>query len=221
MLSWFGKSLVLINLGKINLGKKAFIRANQLALNLSLLRRRFGGALFFSKKSRSYAGWLDRKVRSPQDAARYWCRTGKDLFDCQKYDETIAAFRRVLALDPENTRSWHYLGRAYTALGRYQPALEAYGHVIAVNPFSTAGWNNKGLIHKRLGQTATAIAAFQRTLGIDPSYFNGWYNLGLIYLKQQQYDRAREAFNHALVIRPGDSRALNRKQFAERRGRTS
>jgi tetratricopeptide (TPR) repeat protein len=215
VLSWFGKSLVLINLGKINMGKKAFIRANQLALDLSLMRRTHGGSLFLSKKSRSYAGRLDRRARLPQEISKDWYRAGRDLYQRQQYDEAIAAFRRVLALDPENARSWYYLGRSYTSLRKYQQALEAYGHAIAINPLNTAVWNNKGLIYRGLGQTETAITAFQRAIEIDPGYFNGWYNLGLVYLDQEHYDLACDAFDHALAIHPGDPRALNRKQFAE------
>jgi tetratricopeptide (TPR) repeat protein len=217
VLAWFCESLVLINLGMTNRGKKAFIRATRLACNLSLMQRVYGGAIFFSKKSRIYARRLDRKVRSPQDPCLIWYRTGTDLYRSQKNDEAIAAFRRVLALNPESTRSWHYLAQAYTRLGRYALALEAYGHAIAIDPLNTAIWNNKGLLHRRLGQADAAIAAFRNAIAIDPAYFNGWYNLGLISLDQKQYDQAREAFDRALAIQPGDPRALNRKNLVLQR----
>ena len=66
-LAWFCESLVLINLGKTNQGKKAFIRATQMECGLSLLRRKYGGAIFFVPKNRLYVNRLDRCVRSFQD----------------------------------------------------------------------------------------------------------------------------------------------------------
>ena len=101
VLAWFCESLVLINLGMTNRGKKAFIRATRLACNLSLMQRVYGGAIFFSKKSRIYARRLDRKVRSPQDPCIIWYRTATDLYRSQKNNEAVDAFRRVLALNPE------------------------------------------------------------------------------------------------------------------------
>ena len=194
--------------------KKHLSGQPKLALNLSLMRRLYGGAIFLSKKSRIYARRLDRKVRSPQDPCLIWYRTATDLYRSQKNEEAIAAFRRVLALNPESARSWYYLAQAYTRLGRYPLALEAYGHAIAIDPLNPAVWNNKGLIHKRLDQPDAAIAAFRRAIAIDPAYFNGWYNLGLICLDRQQYNEAREAFEQALAVRPGDPRALDRKKYA-------
>ncbi len=213
-LAWFCESLVLINLGKTNQGKKAFIRATQMECGLSLLRRKYGGAIFFVPKNRLYVNRLDRCVRSFQDPSLIWFRKGTELYHNQESAEAIDAFHRSLTLNPENAHGWFYLAQACSRLGRYVQALEAYGHAIAIDPLNAAVWNNKGLIHRRLHQEDAAIASFRRSFTIDPSYFNGWYNLGLIFLDRQVYSKAREAFDHALTLRPGDPRALNRQKFA-------
>jgi tetratricopeptide (TPR) repeat protein len=214
VLSWFCESLVLINLGRTSLGKKAFIRATGLAHGLSLQRRIHGGAIFLSPRNRLSARRLERRSLPFPDPAQYWFRVGTDLYRSQKNAEAVTAFRRSLTLNSENAKAWSYLAQVYTRLGRPDLALEAYGHALAIDPLSAPAWNNKGLIHRRLHRVEPAITAFRRALSIDRDSFNAYYNLGLVYLDQQRYIEAVETFDRALAVRPGDPRALDRKKFA-------
>jgi tetratricopeptide (TPR) repeat protein len=100
LLAWVGKNFVLINIGRSGAGKKAFIRANQVDPQLYLMRRNYGGALFFSKRSRNYVAFLDKKRKIPHDASLVWYSTGLSLYQNHRKEEAIGAFHRVLAIDP-------------------------------------------------------------------------------------------------------------------------
>ena len=100
-------------------------------------------------------------------------------------------------------------------LGKFHEALEAYGHATRLDPANKQYWNNKGLVHRRLDQAEAAISSFHKALEIDEKYFHGWYNLGLVLLDVHRYSEAAGAFDAALALKPGDSRALNRKHYAE------
>ncbi|MFA6225922.1 MAG: tetratricopeptide repeat protein [Methanoregula sp.] len=204
----------MINIGRLGAGKKAFIRANQVAPQLSFMRRNYGGALFLSKRSRNYVVFLDKKRKAPRDVSLAWYSTGLDLYQNHRNEEAIGAFHRVLALDPASSRSWYYIGRAAADLGRYKEALKAYDHALRLDPANKQCWNNKGLIHWRLGQSDAAITSFHTALDLDKKYFHGWYNLGLVLRDLHRYTEAIEVFSEALILKPGDSRALNRKHYA-------
>jgi tetratricopeptide (TPR) repeat protein len=214
-----GWSFVLINIGRSGAGKKSYIRANQIASQLSLMRRNYGGALFLSKRSRNYVAFLDKKRKAPRDVSLAWYSTGLSLYQNHRYEEAIGAFHRVLAIDPASSRSWYYIGRAAADLGKYKEALESYGHALHIDPANKQVWNNKGLIHRRLGQPEAALTSFHKALELDCKYFHGWYNIGLVLLDQKRYAEAAGAFDTALSLKPDDSRALNKKNFAALKSR--
>jgi arylsulfatase A-like enzyme/lipopolysaccharide biosynthesis regulator YciM len=72
----------------------------------------------------------------PKDKAavleRY--RQGTELAGKMQFEDAIAAYRAVLAEDPEMADVWTQLAQAYTRLGRSADAVDAFRHIIERDP---------------------------------------------------------------------------------------
>ena len=61
-----------------------------------------------------------------------WGRLGYAYRKLQRYDESIAAYKKSLELNPRNRASLEYLGEAYLDLGRMADAREVLGRLLKV-----------------------------------------------------------------------------------------
>jgi len=63
-----------------------------------------------------------------------------------RYEEAIASYDRVIAINPNSDDAWVGRGNALDDSGKPQEALAAYDRAIALNPNSEWAWYNRGVI---------------------------------------------------------------------------
>ena len=107
----------------------------------------------------------------------------------EKYPEAIAAFRRVLALDPTNGIALQNLGsiamrQALSATGqtKRQKLTEAEDlarRALDVDPALPDAHTTLGVILSTTGRKSEAIESWKRSVSLDPRQFNALYNLWL------------------------------------------
>jgi arylsulfatase A-like enzyme/tetratricopeptide (TPR) repeat protein len=84
-----------------------------------------------STASPSFGNLPDPKDRIGEIAAMM---KAAQLLHDRRYDESIAAFRRIVEENPRFTDAWNELGTALESAGRYQDAIDAYRKAIATTP---------------------------------------------------------------------------------------
>ncbi|MCA8897104.1 MAG: tetratricopeptide repeat protein, partial [Hyphomonas sp.] len=119
------------------------------------------------------------------DPQRYAARLAEAsaLRNAGRVPEAIAAYRDVLAIEPELPDSWYNLAWLLRRNGEPAEALAAYDEALRR---SVSGpeevWLNKGVIQADdLLDPAAAIAAYEEALKLKPGYLPALLNLGNAY----------------------------------------
>ncbi len=114
-----------------------------------------------------------------------------------RYDDAVAVFKRVLALDPTNGLAYQNLAsmtlrqamNAGNAAG--VAAAEQYARqALEADPSLPDAYTTLGVILSQTGRKPEAIDAWKRAVELDPGQFNALYNLWLELARAQRRDEA-------------------------------
>jgi superkiller protein 3 len=128
-------------------------------------------------------------------------REGERLFRDGKYDEALAAFRKVVELNPDDGEAWVYIGTILLTKRDYDgaiPALEK-GLTQSLPPAVAApGWVNLGVAYQ-IGRRdlEKAIAAYTKAISLKPDLPEAHFNLILAHLAQNNFSEALKASENA------------------------
>ena len=90
-----------------------------------------------------------------------------DLVD-EQWEDALKHFDRVISLDSNYFKAWHYRCFALGELSRYEEAIVCYDKVLEINPKYEPAWYNKGILLRRLGRYKEAIVCYDKALEINP-----------------------------------------------------
>ncbi|MDA0204683.1 MAG: tetratricopeptide repeat protein [Acidobacteria bacterium] len=98
-----------------------------------------------------------------------------------RYDEAIASFNSVLAMDPTNLPAEKRLARALLDDGKLDESLSSYKALLVYEPADPEIRRGIGGVHAALGNTEEAVAHLVRAVQILPNYGEAHYALALAY----------------------------------------
>jgi putative nucleotidyltransferase with HDIG domain len=98
------------------------------------------------------------KAEGSGDAAT-WMERGIALSRLGRNEEALAAFVKVIELDPENAVAWRKKGTSLGRLGRDEEALAASVRALELDPTDVAAWSNKAFALSQLGRSKEAREA--------------------------------------------------------------
>jgi tetratricopeptide (TPR) repeat protein len=98
-----------------------------------------------------------------------------------RYDEAIASFNSVLAIDPTNLPAEKRLARALLDQGKLDESLRSYKALLVNEPADPEIRRGIGGVHAALGNTEEAAAHLARAVQILPNYGEAHYALALAY----------------------------------------
>ncbi|MBS0660274.1 MAG: alkaline phosphatase family protein [Verrucomicrobia bacterium] len=132
----------------------------------------------------------DAAAHAPHDP---WLqsRLGRVHLRLRRWSDAEAAFRRALALDPEQAEGWYGLSVALPRQGRVEEGLEAGLNAIAFAPESFSSHFQVGAVLARLGWFERAVQAFEICLSIVPHFALAHRYLAHVLPRLGQVARAR------------------------------
>jgi len=104
--------------------------------------------------------------------------------------QAIAAYERVLELDPEHAAAHINLGTLYYNRQDYKAAEEHYRRAIEIDPRYALAHFDLGNVLDETGRIAEAIQTYLTALQLAPTYADAHYNLALAYEKSKEPRRA-------------------------------
>ncbi len=130
---------------------------------------------------------LARRAAAAREAsaeldAEAWFALALDL-EATSPAEAAAAYRHVLAAQPEHAEAHLNLGRLLHEKGDLAAAERHYRSALAARPDDATAAFDLGVALQDLGRWQEAIAAYRRTVEIDATYADAYYNLAAIYEK--------------------------------------
>jgi tetratricopeptide (TPR) repeat protein len=112
------------------------------------------------------------------------------LMGLGRFDEALAAFDAVIAVDP-NYPDYHLdRGNALHRLGRDDEALESYQTAIRLGPPFPEALYNCAELHLDAGNTAAARDALDHVLELDPDLVDAYVNRAGLHLEDGDPDAA-------------------------------
>jgi tetratricopeptide (TPR) repeat protein len=100
----------------------------------------------------------------------YWFMKGLDLYQQEKFNDSLQAYNRALELDPNDFEAWNNKGIDEGILGKYDAALKSFGNALALNESYAEAWYNLGVIYDLKGYYYSAVQAYKKATQINPSY---------------------------------------------------
>ena len=133
----------------------------------------------------------DRPV--PIDVAELFARGVALEEDPRNQLQAIAAYERVLELDPEHAAAHINLGTLYYNRQDYKAAEEHYRYALQIDPRYALAHFDLGNVLDETGRVAEAIETYLTALQLAPTYADAHYNLALAYEKMKE---PRKALKH-------------------------
>src|SRR5205823_14076188 len=107
--------------------------------------------------------------------------------------QAIAAYERVLELDPEHAAAHINLGTLYYNRQDYKAAEEHYRRAVKIDSRYALAHFDLGNVLDETGRVAEAIQTYLAALQLAPTYADAHYNLALAYEKIKE---PRKALKH-------------------------
>lgn len=148
---------------------------------------------------------MDAETRALLERAGSLRRAGR-------VDEAIAAYRALLARQPDLPDSWYNLGWLQRQARQYEDSLVSYGEALklGVRDPEEVHLNRAVILSDYLARHDEAQAELEAALKIRPDYLPALLNLGNLHEDRGKRGAAEEAYRRALAIAPDDALALSR-----------
>src|SRR6266705_364824 len=119
-----------------------------------------------------------------------------------RLSEAEAAYREILAVDPENIDALHFSGVIAYQRGEHEQAAERISRALARNASNAPAHNNLGNVLVRQGKLEEAIACYRKALALQPDYVDAHINLGAAFRARGELDEAVACYQRALSLAP-------------------
>ena len=122
-------------------------------------------------------------------------------------DEALVAFRRAIALGPDDAFA-HFvhngLGGLLLALGDAEAALAEFTAAAAIEPNYGFAYNNMGVALERLGRPRDALLAYLKAAEVDATIADARFNAGWLLEGYARHVEALPLYREAHALAPDD-----------------
>ncbi len=121
---------------------------------------------------------LVRPLAPPADQAETWFERASEWDgDPAQWEDAVAAYRRVVAIDPTYAAAWNNLGLLLHRMGRYEEAEASYRSALAHDAACCEAAYNLGSLHEDRGLIDEAVSDYRQALVLSPDYADAHFNL--------------------------------------------
>ena len=124
------------------------------------------------------------------------------LYNSQRWDESIAAYRAIVAKAPSVTSIHLQIAAACRNKKDYDCALASYNEMLAIDPANDKAWAGVGMANLEKGDfEAAELPLLKAAEGLSPAR-EVFYNLGEVKFAKGQVDEAAKWYERAVTADP-------------------
>ena len=140
---------------------------------------------------------------------------GVALAALKKYDEAVAAYRKSLALKPDDAPTQALLSLGLANAGKVDEAIVAVAEVAKLDPaLAGQSYYNVGAILTNRGKAKDAVELFKKAVAVDSKNAPSYYQLGIAYFgSPDTIPQGVAAFERFLELAPTAPEAEAARQF--------
>lgn len=124
---------------------------------------------------------------------------GSAYSQAKDYPKAEAAYRKAVALDPDDAGHRHGLAEALMEQDKYADALEQYKKLVELEPGTSENHLRLAQLYRRLGQFDNAQASLERAKQLAPGSLEILFNQALLDEDQGHYDDAVKLLTDAIA----------------------
>lgn len=156
---------------------------------------------------------------SPEAAASY--AEGIKKFDAKDFKGSVAAFTKVIELEPAYARGHGCRAAAYIYLNQTARALADANEAIRLYPEYAAAHSSRGTCYVAARKFKQAIQEYDEAIRLEPKFAVWYYNRGTVYGMWGKNKLALEDLTKAIELNPDYEDAyFNRSQAYKLAGKT-
>jgi predicted O-linked N-acetylglucosamine transferase (SPINDLY family) len=122
-------------------------------------------------------------------------------------EAAIAAYSRVIDLDPGHAVAHYKRGNMYKDRTELEKAIANYDQAILLEPTFAHAFCNRGVVLDRLERLGDALLSYDQALSIDPADAVSHHNRAMVLQKLDRPEEALASFDRAIAINPGYAEA--------------
>lgn len=188
---FLGRTMML--LGQPEKAKDEFTTAQRLgpsASDLERLQIEHSCAAYQRNQAAADTAYGELQRRFPDDAYTLEVTAGRAWRDLD-YAQAVAAYARVLTLDPTRVDMHNLLGYLHLEAGQYGKAIESFQRYVYYAPDFANPHDSLGDALSATGQYEEAMVQYQAALAIDPSFLHSSSQLARLLTVTGQLHYAR------------------------------
>ncbi len=166
---------------------------------------------------------LLNEVRALNLSATYQVQIGMELEKQGRLEESVAAHKKALEIDPKLVQAHVNLIALYGRLGQFDRSEEHYKVAVQLDPGSAESYYDYGVLLVGAEKYAQAETAFRKTLEIDPLHAGAHTNLGFLREREGRSPDAAAEYRKAVESTPNSRQAhfnlgrilVNQQKYAD------
>ena len=132
---------------------------------------------------------------------------GNDYYESGQYEQAIAAYKKVIELDPTYQAAYANLGVVYYQQQQFDLAISQYEKALELKSDDTEVAYNLAVLYLRQGLQQTppnpelldqAVTQLKQVQELTPNLAESYFSLGVAYMNLNQKAEARQAFERFL-----------------------
>src|SRR5437660_3572242 len=124
------------------------------------------------------------------------------------WDEALADYTAVIALDPYFSEYYLDRGNLYRQQKRYVEALADYQQVLKLSPPYPEVYYNRAVLLVDMERVDEALADYNYVLELEPDYVDGLLNRASLLYEQGDFQAARRDVERGLQLQPEHAQLL-------------
>ncbi len=92
------------------------------------------------------------------------------MFEQGRHKEALAAYERLVQLEPEDATLRTSMAGTLGALGRYDEAMKQLDTAVRLDPLNVEAYHNRGVVFERRNDPKAAIEEYRRAVRYSPQY---------------------------------------------------
>jgi tetratricopeptide (TPR) repeat protein len=147
---------------------------------------------------------LVRPLAPPVEQAETWFERASEWdADPAQWEDAIAAYRRVVAIDPTYAAAWNNLGLLLHRMGRLDEAGKAYESALDQDATCCEAVYNLGSLAEDRGDLDEAVRRYRHALDLSPDYADAHFNLAGALARGGRADEAIAHWQRYLELDSG------------------
>jgi tetratricopeptide (TPR) repeat protein len=147
---------------------------------------------------------LVRPLAPPVEQAETWFERASEWdSDPAQWEDAVAAYRRVVVIDPTYAAAWNNLGLLLHRMGRYDEASAAYASALEQDTRCCEAVYNLGSLAEDRADLEEAVRCYRQALEISPDYADAHFNLAGALARSGRPDEAIAHWQRYLELDAG------------------